>query len=574
MGRSAWGRRWAGGLTVVVVILLAVSVRPTAWADSTSVVLLGTVTDVVHTHPPTSGFFPFDAASFLDGTAPGCPPELGCGAPPYPDFRFDHEVTATAAVAPDGTIAYQATLAIDLPALAATHLQANFDPDTWSQAPPFFQELVLDDVELRFRAPAAVPSGAATIPVEAPSVTSDAAPASASIDGNEIVVSIPSMAGGFYQNASPTSPLVDTSPTLDIAFELAATGAQHGDTIVLGHPTASYQITTTIGSPGDGLAPPDHSTATGRVDDWFDPFDLPATSTSVVGPTGIGGTVRSGGGPSDAVRVGLYPAVGDGRLATATTGPDGSFAFVPLAPGSYRLRAFDPAGLLRGEWNLDASTAGTATPVTVSTGSVSTVEFDLDPVSDLHGSVFDHATSAPVAGAVVTAHHAAGGMAAATTTAVDGSYHFSQLAPGPYKLKFAAVGHVTEWFEDAPSAATSVNIDAIAGAPTAVADVSLGPEGSFALSGTVTDAGSGLPLTGATARLYTSSGFVSAASVGVDGTYGFAVVKPVTPYFVRFQAPGYTQDWWNGAGSSFGGAQSLAYDGIHPITGVDASLRP
>jgi hypothetical protein len=58
----------------------------------------------------------------------------------------------------------------------------------------------------------------------------------------------------------------------------------------------------------------------------------------------ITGVVRDTKGPAAAAQVALFfdDEYGVGQAGTATTGADGSYAFHGIAPGKYRIIAYDP----------------------------------------------------------------------------------------------------------------------------------------------------------------------------------------------------------------------------------------
>lgn len=301
-----------------------------------------------------------------------------------------------------------------------------------------------------------------------------------------------------------------------------------------------------------------------RIRAWAPPASASGT---------IGGTVMSGGSPLPGAMVGLYPAAGSGRLATATAGPGGGFSFAGVAPGSYRLRAWSPSGVAVAEWYVDSATAAGATPVVLAPGATVAANFDLAANGAIEGTV--ESTSGPVSGATVVAYRAAGGAAATTTTSLSGAFSFPSLPTGPYKLKVLASGYVTEWYADAPTAAGAMILNVTAGGTVHLdggSAVTLTSSTQPELSGRVTIDSSGLPISGAAVRLYTSAGFVKATSTAPDGTYAFVgTLAAGTTYYVRFGASGYANEWWDSSGPSFANADAIAFTGV-PIANVDATL--
>lgn len=287
----------------------------------------------------------------------------------------------------------------------------------------------------------------------------------------------------------------------------------------------------------------------------------------------ISGAVTSGGTPLVGASVGLYGATGSGRLATVTTGAGGAYAFPGIAPGSYRLRAWSPSGVAVAEWYVDSATAAGAVLLPVTTGGTTTANFDLAGIGGIDGTVTS--AGSPLNGATVVAYKASGGTVATTTTAGAGQFSFPTLADGTYKIKASAAGHVTEWFQDVATGTAATVLTVTAGNTVHLDGanaITLSSTASPELSGTVTIQSSGLPLSGAAVRLYTSAGFVRATTTAPDGSYSFiGSFVPGTTYYVRFGATGYTNEWWNESGPSFADADPLAFAGT-PFTNINGTL--
>ncbi len=87
---------------------------------------------------------------------------------------------------------------------------------------------------------------------------------------------------------------------------------------------------------------------------------------------GIAGTVQVSGTPAAGVCVIAYPAAGQQAPAVAETGADGSYQIGGLAPASYVVEFTSGCGAASyaTQWYNGAHARSTATPVTVTAGSV------------------------------------------------------------------------------------------------------------------------------------------------------------------------------------------------------------
>jgi hypothetical protein len=165
--------------------------------------------------------------------------------------------------------------------------------------------------------------------------------------------------------------------------------------------------------------------------------------------------VQDGGEPGQAgVTVNLLDS-GGSTMATTTTAGDGSYAF-SVTPGGYRVEIMAPSGFARSpvdqgaDDTLDSDTDAITgrTPLVVVTSG--------DVVADLDGGVYQGASVGDVvwddldadgirdsgepgvAGVTVNLLDAGGGSVALTVTAGDGSYSFTGVTPGDYRVEFVA----------------------------------------------------------------------------------------------------------------------------------------
>ena len=134
---------------------------------------------------------------------------------------------------------------------------------------------------------------------------------------------------------------------------------------------------------------------------------------------------------------------------------------------------------------------------------------------------------------------APGELYAAAQIAADGSYSFTGVAPGNYRIKFnqdnasSADPFYSEWYDNSATASGSAKVAVVAGAG-AVANAEIGK--GFSIGGTVTNA-AGAPVSGISVYLFDPTdveGEPLEQSTGDAGTYSFTQVKPGT-YYVAFE---------------------------------------
>jgi hypothetical protein len=315
---------------------------------------------------------------------------------------------------------------------------------------------------------------------------------------------------------------------------------------------------------------------------------LGCQTVTVAASTGsISGSVTEDGGtPLPTARVNLYPAVGSGRLATVPVAGDGSYSFPAVAPGDYRIRAYEPAGLHIAEYHADATTAGQATPITVSAAGDTPVDFDLADGARLTGRVRARFTAGPdpIEGLSVYLYNATGGFVAQDRTSVGGWYDFRGLPPGDYKVRFRGEGtYFDEWYEDVyyglGAQVLTVGPEELLVLDTSDADADgrndvayLTPVSTPELSGTVTDASSGLAVPDAEVAVYTDAGRLHTVTAGTDGTWSIGGITPGTRYHLRFSSPGFASSWHLGS-ATFAGSTPLVVHGT-PRPPIATTLTP
>ncbi len=276
-------------------------------------------------------------------------------------------------------------------------------------------------------------------------------------------------------------------------------------------------------------------------------------------------------------------SAGDVYSGSSPTNSQGQYTITGLAPGSYRLQ-FYASGYLSAYYN-GASTLSAATAVVVSAGqTTANINQALQFGGQISGTVTDAATGTPEAGIDVEIFSAA----TTTTTTVSGSvsgfgpsgpsgpvlpripsgtyegsaqtglgghYTVSDLAAGSYVVEFVPArnqAYGVQYYNDHATFGAAGAVAVTAGMNTTGINASLRRQG--VISGTVTAAGSHLPLDGIDVEVYDSAGNPAStyyAQTDASGDYTVAGLLAGS-YTVGFFNPGsgsYAPQYYNGQGA-------------------------
>lgn len=228
----------------------------------------------------------------------------------------------------------------------------------------------------------------------------------------------------------------------------------------------------------------------------------------------ITGTVRDRqtNGPLGSMVAAAYSP--DGFLqASSTTGSNGKYT-LNVAPGVYRVLAFDPQGIFATSFGNDAESFESS-PI-VSSDAVA--DFSLARGGFVTGQVFGGST--PLPNATIEAYNLSGTRRGFANADASGSYRLV-LPPGDYKLvAYLGTSWGPEFFDDRRSFGDAELVTIRAG-QTFVAGFSLAVPGRF--SGTVTDAAA-TPLANKIVYAYTPSGsFVATTATNAQGFFSMAL---------------------------------------------------
>ncbi len=278
-----------------------------------------------------------------------------------------------------------------------------------------------------------------------------------------------------------------------------------------------------------------------------------APAVSGQGITMIAGTVTDAltGEPIPGIRMRIYESTGGGPVRLVQSGADGGYMVVFLPAGTYFLQAFDPDlvpptylsevyGGVRCYPNPGCDPR-TGTPVEVISGEATTgVDFVLDREGMISGTVTDSATGAPILESVLVRVFDAEGLAVNTAYTLLGTYSAGGLYADTYTVTAEHRRFLDELYDAIPCPRGVLNggCDPVDGTPVAVAwgetpgvDFSLERRG--AVTGTVTAAGSGLPLGLLQVEVWNEQGSVAATGpTSGAGTYDLGGLDEGT-YFVR-----------------------------------------
>lgn len=232
----------------------------------------------------------------------------------------------------------------------------------------------------------------------------------------------------------------------------------------------------------------------------------------------------------------------DNEVATAFTDASGHYVLSGLDPGDYKV-GFLPAssGLdYLTQYNDGASTLDDADPVTVTVGqSAHLSDAQLRAAGTISGRVTAASTGEPIWGVWVSVYDSTSGYSATAFTGDDGDYAIHGLPTGTYTVAFypffAGTQYTQQYYHGRQRAdADPVHVNA--GSPTSGIDASLQSAGT--ISGTVTDASTGTPLSGIPVTAYRPD--LSSVSVHSDAAGQYSLTGLATgTYRVAFSSSMY-----------------------------------
>jgi 5-hydroxyisourate hydrolase-like protein (transthyretin family) len=374
----------------------------------------------------------------------------------------------------------------------------------------------------------------------------------------------------------------------DHLFTNQATTDSHGHWSVIGLATGTYQVQ--FAAYGTNYASQYYNDVTGQ--DPATPISIaqgtPRTGIDAALTTGgqISGTVTNGITNKPAAGVSVFAFdEGGNEISNTTTGSAGNYTLTGLTQSaSYRVEFYPASGSsLAAAVYKTGATLETATPVAVTEGQTTTgIDETLGAGGSISGTVTDAATGYPIGSVFVQLTDDNGnllfGNQSGRNTETDGSYSFTNLPPGSYKVEFSSAGPLGfQFWHGASTLATANSVTVTAGQNTANIDAALTQGGT--LAGRVTDAATGAGAADVDVDVVDGKGnFLAFGVTDANGNYKIPGVAPGSFYvefFPRFGGP-----QANCPAQFYGGAATLA--GSTPVTitagnttaGIDIALSP
>jgi hypothetical protein len=258
----------------------------------------------------------------------------------------------------------------------------------------------------------------------------------------------------------------------------------------------------------------------------------------------------------NAVAVQIFSSSGV-NLGTVVSDPSGLYRTAALPAGNYFLRTNANAifvnnqtfafvdQLYNGTTCVPAClNPTTGTPVAATPGTTTdNINFALSRGGMISGSVIDASTGMGVGPIGVQIYTAAGVLAKATATNTAGGYTVAGLPPGTYYARTTmpnGVFYLDALYHGLPcssgcSVTTGTPITVLSGKSSNNIDFALS-SGAGGITGTITDARTGVPLPGVAVQIYTAGGvFTKSTNTNLAGFYATSGLAPGTYYARTFQ---------------------------------------
>jgi hypothetical protein len=442
-------------------------------------------------------------------------------------------------------------------------------------------------------------------------------------------------AGGSCSVTSGTSINVTAGSTAPASFGLAqggrisgtvtdaATGLPLANTSIQIYSSSGSYVTyastsgtgsyTTLGLPA-GTYRARTSNPSGYVDELYDDIACPngsciVTSGAAISVTAgsttsgisfalaaggrISGTVTDAGTglPLAAVYVDVHDSSGSYVTYGYTNGSGAYTAVDGLPSGTYYAVTVNSLGYVDELYNDFPCAGGTCSvtsgaPISVTGGTTTGIDFALVRGGQIGGTVTDASTGLPLASIQVRIYNSSGIYLMSRYTNSSGAYTIPSLPAAPYYARTSnSVGYVDEQYDNFPcpggtcTATSGSSIGVTTGSTTAGIDFALGRGGR--ISGTVTDASTGLPLANVRVAINTSSGtYVTYGYTNSSGVYTSYTGLVAGTYYARTSnAAGYLDELYDGiscpgGGCLVAGGSLISVAAGSTTTGIDFGLAP
>jgi len=261
---------------------------------------------------------------------------------------------------------------------------------------------------------------------------------------------------------------------------------------------------------------------------------------------GVTGTVTDAGtsAPLSGVSVRVFNSSGL-FIGSAATNASGVYVVAGLPAGAHCARtsvssAVNYVNELYNNIPCLACSVTTGTLIAVAVGAVtSAINFALSPGGGITGTVTDASTGTPLGGVTVQVFSSTGAQLASVASNASGVYSFVGLAPGNYFVRTfvsAALNYVDEAYNNIPcvpcTITTTTPVAVVGTGTTAGINLALSPGAT--ITGTIVDAGTGLPKANVIVTAFSSTGSSLKSSLGSNAA-GVYVIKglPAGTYYAR-----------------------------------------
>jgi hypothetical protein len=243
-----------------------------------------------------------------------------------------------------------------------------------------------------------------------------------------------------------------------------------------------------------------------------------ARGGTVAGVVTVEGTTT----PISEVFVDLYASNGS-YLTSGRSGASGAYGSGALPTGTYYACTVNGKGYIDETWDdIEGcvTTAGTAIAVAepLATGGI---DFALAPGGAISGKVTRSGTTTAIAGVFVDLFDDGGSLVASGVSVTGGTYRVSGLASGTYYVcTFNTLGYSDETWDDIPGCVKTSGTPIGVTAPSETGGIDFGLAPGGAISGTVTEVGTGTPLASVFIDVHNAAGaFLAFAVTGAGGDY-------------------------------------------------------